>query len=72
MVNPERPAMRMPVSSGETELLNQIAEIERQLEIVDANENQIEREAQREALLEQLDILQAKNDTPLPDIKNAE
>jgi hypothetical protein len=62
MSNPERPPLDKSERSTVDNFQARIQEIERRLEIVDANENPIEREAQREELLEQLELLHDEAD----------
>jgi tetrahydromethanopterin S-methyltransferase subunit G len=62
MANPEHQPRNMVQPSAETDFQKRLEEIEKQLELVDENENTIEREAQREELLEQLDLLHDEAD----------
>jgi hypothetical protein len=61
MASPERPQLDKPQSSAKADFQKRLEEIELQLEAVDENENTIEREAQREELLEQLDSLKSED-----------
>lgn len=62
MAIPECPKSNSIPSSHEIDPTQALIEVNRQLEIVEENENTIERFFRRDKLLEQLDLLQAEID----------
>lgn len=58
MARPERTTSNLPPSSNESDVLAALIEIEQQLEVVDENENPIERFFKRDKLLERQAQLQ--------------
>jgi hypothetical protein len=62
MAIPERPNLNLNSSLSRTELDAKLADIDRRLELVDANENTFERHFSRERLLELQEEIQNEID----------
>lgn len=66
MAVPERPKPDPSFSPNKIELIMALADIDRQLEVADTNENPIERCFKRDELLEQRGSLEAEMDALTP------
>jgi hypothetical protein len=66
MAMPERESCDSSPPSTESERIARLAELGRQLELADENENPIERSLKRDELLEQIDELQGEIEISTP------